>query len=264
MHESSYFASLAKKTSRGKTGNALWNVESLEERTLFSAGMPLQGVIIESAQPQTDVYVMPLQVAGEPAKTVASPTIADSAAADRPHVTLRRSDDSGVLTGIYADSIAFRSAVHPTSSAVSEGGTGILARHDYDSFKGMPPSATPAKPAAKGTVLLIEDDATSRVALSTLLKRRGWKVVSASTMAEGMRQLMNEPENVIVDLMLPDGDGEQVLQEIRDSHLSAKVTVMTGVSDPARLNHLHELRPDHILSKPINLAALLRSLGPVN
>jgi len=142
----------------------------------------------------------------------------------------------------------------------------ILARHDFQSYGGMPPSALPTMqpPSGKGTVLLIEDDATSRVALTTILKRRGWKVVSASTMAEGMRQLVTDPENVIVDLMLPDGDGEQVLQEIRDSHLSAKVTVMTGVSDPARLHRLHDLHPEQILNKPINLAALMRSLGRAN
>jgi DNA-binding response OmpR family regulator len=65
---------------------------------------------------------------------------------------------------------------------------------------------------------------------------------------------------VIVDLMLPDGDGEQVVQQIRDAHMGSKVIVMTGVSDPDRLAKLDELHPESILNKPIDVAALLRAM----
>ena len=116
-------------------------------------------------------------------------------------------------------------------------------------------------PQGNKTVLLIEDDSTSSYALGTILRRQGWEVTTAKTLAEGMRQLDARPHQVILDLMLPDGDGDKILQHIRASNLPMRVMVTTGSLDPAQLARVNSHAPDAILSKPLNLNSLLRELA---
>ena len=67
------------------------------------------------------------------------------------------------------------------------------------------------------TVLMIEDDEDVRMALSVLFKRAGLQTLGAGDGKTGLR-LMHEhhPDCVIVDIGLPDIDGWQVLERIRD------------------------------------------------
>jgi DNA-binding response OmpR family regulator len=113
-------------------------------------------------------------------------------------------------------------------------------------------------------VLLVEDDLVSASALTTILTRRGFNVIHAATVAEGLTQLSASPDTVILDLMLPDGDGAAVLQQLRDAGSSTRVIVTTAVHDDARLDAVRAMRPDVLLQKPIDLPSLLRVLGPLN
>ena len=64
-------------------------------------------------------------------------------------------------------------------------------------------------------ILIVEDNAVTRRALQALFKSRGWAVSVAETVAEGLAQLDPPPDVIVLDLMLPDGDGEEVLREVR-------------------------------------------------
>jgi DNA-binding response OmpR family regulator len=66
---------------------------------------------------------------------------------------------------------------------------------------------------------------------------------------------------VVLDLMLPDGDGAKLLERIRNQKLVTRVVVTTGVSDPDRLEALNVFRPDVVLHKPVLLARLLAELN---
>ncbi len=245
-------------------------VESLEDRMMFSGGPLADASLPVATQGAVDrfthVYDMSLEVAPAarpvPTEVAATPVrpVTDTAS----HVTLLASEDHSILIGVYTQAQPLQANMHPAIAAISKRGSESLNQLDTQSYAGRPPSVRPmsAPPIAKRRVLLIEDDKTSRIALATLLKRRGWVVISASTLKEGLSQLKEQqPDNVIVDLMLPDGEGESVVQQIRDSHLAARVTVMTGVSDPVRLANLNRMHPESILSKPINVAALLREMA---
>ena len=78
----------------------------------------------------------------------------------------------------------------------------------------------------------------------------------AGTLAEGLRCLDTEPEPccLVLDLGLPDGDGEAVLRQVRDKGFRTRVVVATGVVDQGRLKALAELGLDALLTKPIDLA----------
>ncbi len=131
------------------------------------------------------------------------------------------------------------------------------------SFAGRPPKRLP-EPSTSGTerhVLLVEDDRSSRLALTVLLRDRGWNVTPVATLAEGIRELASRPDEVIVDLMLPDGDGATLLKYVRDAHLPVRVTVTTAVSDTPRLERVRRLHPDALLTKPLDMPRLVKALS---
>lgn len=110
-------------------------------------------------------------------------------------------------------------------------------------------------------MLIVEDDESSRNALNFLLTSSGWEVAVAHTLAEAFDQIKKQtPDSMVLDLMLPDGDGTLLLQYIRDKSLKIPVAVTTGVHDPDWLKRVHGLGPVCVLQKPISLSQLIKVL----
>lgn len=107
-------------------------------------------------------------------------------------------------------------------------------------------------------LLIVEDDDTTRVAVGGIFSRMGWLVRLAATASEGMEWINSghEPCCLILDLGLPDGQGEWVLQLAREKRLRTFVAVCTGIEDPARIDAVRRLNPDVLLHKPITAADL--------
>lgn len=106
----------------------------------------------------------------------------------------------------------------------------------------------------------MEDDRSTSRALLSILGRRGWSVLLATTIEAALAQLDPAPDWVILDLMLPDGDGACVLDAVRAAALPTRVAITTGVGDPRRLADLARRGADYVMRKPINLGELLRHL----
>jgi DNA-binding response OmpR family regulator len=104
-------------------------------------------------------------------------------------------------------------------------------------------------------LLVVEDQTWSRHPLSGIFGRLGWEVSVAGTVADGLRLLNTQPEPccLVLDLNLPDGRGEDILQKVRDMGLRTRVVVATGIIDPERKKLVSELAPDALLTKPIVL-----------
>lgn len=109
----------------------------------------------------------------------------------------------------------------------------------------------------EGKVLIVEDDDASRKAIKNLLEARGFHVSMANTLAGGISALADGPRCIIVDLMLPDGNGVALIEEIRRLALPARIALTTGVSDPELLDQVKTLKPDLFLQKPIEMDRLL-------
>jgi DNA-binding response OmpR family regulator len=120
----------------------------------------------------------------------------------------------------------------------------------------------PSAPAGR-RLLLVEDDLATSSALRSILGRRGWVVDVAGTLAEALSLLDPQrlPAWVMLDLMLPDGDGLTVLRKIRADGLDVKVVVSTAASDRQRLDAVSRLAPDLVLCKPIDLSELFGMIG---
>lgn len=82
----------------------------------------------------------------------------------------------------------------------------------------------------------------------------------AATLAEAWPLLEQKPDVVVLDLMLPDGDGIEVLNRVRGGNLPVRIVVTTGSDDPDRLQTVRSLKPDLFLTKPINLQELLEGV----
>lgn len=116
--------------------------------------------------------------------------------------------------------------------------------------------------ADKICVLVVEDDKPTYDAMRKLLEHYGFASIHASTAAQAMAMLPANPHYVLLDLMLPDGDGTKILEHIRIKQLPIKVAVITGINDPDRLRRVERLGPDAILTKPVDLIALLEKIKP--
>src|SRR3954452_5810848 len=105
-------------------------------------------------------------------------------------------------------------------------------------------------------LLVVEDHSWSRHPLQGIFGRMGWEVTVVATVADGLRAIesVREPCCLVLDLNLPDGNGETVLQRVRELGLRSRVVVGTGVVERARLLAVAALEPDKVLIKPYDLA----------
>lgn len=103
-------------------------------------------------------------------------------------------------------------------------------------------------------LLVVDDDPTTRFALKTLFTRQGWRVAVAATVAGALDALRlgPAPPYLILDLNLPDGQGERVLRAVREARLPTRVLVCSGLVDGRRLAGVMALEPDALLAKPID------------
>src|SRR5262245_38916013 len=80
-----------------------------------------------------------------------------------------------------------------------------------------------------GTILVIDDEEIIREALDALLAAEGYRVVAAATGQEGLDALANRQiDAVLLDLMLPDRNGLDVLQDIRRIDDELPVVMVTA------------------------------------
>ena len=103
-------------------------------------------------------------------------------------------------------------------------------------------------------VLLVDDHATFRQALARLLEEEPDLEVVAQdgTLAEARDGLSSEAWNAdvaIVDLYLPDGDGTEVIGELREVNPELRVLMLTISLDPADHVRAREAGADEVLDK---------------
>ena len=80
-------------------------------------------------------------------------------------------------------------------------------------------------------VLVVDDEEVIRDVLGTLLTREGYEVTSAATAGEAISLFEADPHDVVLlDLMLPDRSGLDVLREIRQRDADAVVVIVTAYS----------------------------------
>jgi DNA-binding response OmpR family regulator len=105
-------------------------------------------------------------------------------------------------------------------------------------------------------ILLIEDEESISEPLARALAREGFDVAVAATAAEGRERFRDQnPDLVLLDVMLPDGDGRDVLREIRRTSRTPVVMLTARGEELDRVLGL-ELGADDYVTKPFSAAEL--------
>ena len=112
-------------------------------------------------------------------------------------------------------------------------------------------------------LLMIEDDRRLATMVVDYLTHAGFDVAHAGTAADGLEWIAaNSPDAIILDLMLPDGDGLDVCRSIR-AHSNVPVLMLTAKGDPMDRVVGLELGADDYLPKPFEPRELLARLRAV-
>lgn len=114
-----------------------------------------------------------------------------------------------------------------------------------------------------GTILVVDDDQRLCRLVSRYLHREGYEVRTATSAAE-MRLVMqaNDPELVILDLMLPDGDGFELARELR-AQSDVGIVILTGKTDTVDKVVGLEIGADDYMTKPFEPRELLARIHSV-
>ncbi|MDI7275573.1 MAG: response regulator [Anaerolineae bacterium] len=110
------------------------------------------------------------------------------------------------------------------------------------------------------TVLIVEDNEGMIALFRGYLRHRPYRVYASSDPAEALELLQHlQPDIVILDVMMPDRDGWEVLQQMRacEAGRRARVIVCSVINDPRLAS---ALGADAFLSKPVDRASLLQVL----
>ncbi len=113
-------------------------------------------------------------------------------------------------------------------------------------------------------VLLVDDDARNIFALSSLLERRGMRVLTATTGREAIDLVQTESDIslVLMDIMMPEMDGYQTMQRIRENpeHRRLPIIALTAKAMKGDREKCLEAGASDYLAKPVNTEQLLSAL----
>ena len=128
----------------------------------------------------------------------------------------------------------------------------------------MPADETLVPPPARATrVVVVEDEQSISDPLRSALEREGYMVEVASTGAAGLEAVRrDEPDVVLLDLMLPDIDGRDVCRTIRSSSRVPIIMLTARGLETDRVVGL-ELGADDYLVKPFGMAELVARIRAV-
>jgi two-component system KDP operon response regulator KdpE len=106
-------------------------------------------------------------------------------------------------------------------------------------------------------VLVVEDDREIRTLMQSRLSVEGFDVQTAVSLSEANALLQHSPPDVMVlDLGLPDGDGVQLVHEVRQ-RLTLPIIVVSARHQEAQKIRLLDAGADDYLTKPFSVGELL-------
>jgi DNA-binding response OmpR family regulator len=106
-------------------------------------------------------------------------------------------------------------------------------------------------------ILLVEDHENSRQSLKDCLEREGYRVETAENLQMARMQLAIKPDLMVLDWMLPDGQGLDLLAELRRQGSPLPVIFLTARADLVDKVLGLELGADDYVTKPFEFRELL-------
>lgn len=111
-------------------------------------------------------------------------------------------------------------------------------------------------------MIVIDDDDAVRRSLQLLLHWRGFEVRSYSTAATALADpQIAEAPFLVVDRILPDGDGLTVLETLKALGWKGRAILITGMPSPGLAEQARACGYDAVLEKPLRQHELLNALN---
>lgn len=102
-------------------------------------------------------------------------------------------------------------------------------------------------------ILLVEDDSFLRDGLCEMLGKEGYTVVSVSTVADACRSFDDSVNLIILDVMLPDGNGFDFCENIRGKGWGVPILFLTACDDEIQIVRGLDAGGDDYVTKPFKL-----------
>lgn len=109
----------------------------------------------------------------------------------------------------------------------------------------------------KTKILLVEDDIFLHEGLSEMLTNLGYDVTPAENFAKANERIKENFNLIILDIMLPDGSGLELCQEIRKTDKNIPVLFLTACDDEIQIVRGLDAGADDYVTKPFRLLELL-------
>ncbi|MRS97295.1 response regulator [Ralstonia pickettii] len=112
-------------------------------------------------------------------------------------------------------------------------------------------------------ILIVEDDANARAALGELVGAEGFTTALAGSLRDARIQMSrHSPDAVLIDLLLPDGNGMDLMEDI-PSHSGTEIIVMTGHASVETAVEALRMGAADYLVKPVNFQRLKSVLARI-
>ena len=108
------------------------------------------------------------------------------------------------------------------------------------------------------SILIVEDDITFSLMLTTWLGKKGFVIRSSSSVSDAKRRLGEEAFDLVIsDLRLPDSDGIDLLKWLKNTHPSLPLIMMTSYAEIQTAVQAMKLGAADYIAKPLNPDELL-------
>jgi CheY-like chemotaxis protein len=106
-------------------------------------------------------------------------------------------------------------------------------------------------------ILLAEDEANTRLSISIILRKAGFRVTAARHGLEAIRQIQNleragleQVDLLVVDIEMPELSGLEVIRKLRRDMIDIPFMVITGYGNRELINQINQLGCIRIIQKP--------------
>jgi len=107
-------------------------------------------------------------------------------------------------------------------------------------------------------ILVVDDEENMRWILTNVLKKAGYRVITADDGKKAVQKVIeNDPDIILLDIKMPEMDGIQVLERVRELNPSIPVIIITAFADVKNAVQAMKLGAHDYLIKPFDNSELL-------
>jgi len=110
-------------------------------------------------------------------------------------------------------------------------------------------------------ILIVEDEEDIQKILKANLESAGYQVAAASTGKEGLSAVQEfKPDVIILDVVLPDANGFDLCEKIKEDDEFIKIIIYTGKLEAVDARRAREVKADDFTVKTVDFKYILESI----